>query len=62
MITLEAPDLTKADRCDRCSAAASSVAVGEAGSLQFCGHHKNKYVEALEDSGFVVTEVVGPVE
>lgn len=58
----EAEQLTLADRCDDCKAQAffRFLYVGENvtfkgnGDLLFCGHHGNKYKDALESQGFVV--------
>lgn len=46
--------LTKADRCDRCSAAASVSLQLAAGKLMFCGHHFAKYDKALRDLDAVI--------
>jgi len=43
--------LTKADRCDRCNAAARTVVLLDAGRLMFCQHHTNKYEAALAAQG-----------
>ncbi|MFL6144052.1 MAG: hypothetical protein ACJ72N_19585 [Labedaea sp.] len=46
--TLTRPDLTAADRCDRCGAAAQVRAVlPSGGELLFCGHHARKHTERL---------------
>lgn len=37
--TLEAPELTAEDRCDRCGARAVVRATFKSGDLLFCGHH-----------------------
>ena len=47
--------LTKADRCDRCSAAAVLVMrIGDAGELMFCGHHFSQHCGKLKEVGAVV--------
>jgi Zn ribbon nucleic-acid-binding protein len=46
--TLTRPELTAADRCDRCGAAAQVRAVlPSGGELLFCGHHARKHNERL---------------
>jgi hypothetical protein len=46
--TLTRPELTAADRCDRCGAAAQVRAVlPSGGELLFCAHHARKHNEAL---------------
>ncbi|OLF16911.1 DUF7455 domain-containing protein [Actinophytocola xanthii] len=48
--TLARPDLTAADRCDRCGAAAQVRAVlPSGGELLFCGHHARKHQERLRE-------------
>ncbi len=48
--TLTRPELTLADRCDRCGAAAKVRAVlPSGGELLFCGHHGNAYAEKLKE-------------
>ena len=45
------PELTAADRCDRCGAAAQVRAVlPSGGELLFCGHHARKHNQRLVDS------------
>ena len=47
--TLTRPELTAADRCDRCSARAQVRAVLPAGGeLLFCNHHANEHRSRLE--------------
>jgi hypothetical protein len=42
--TLTRPELTAADRCDRCGAAAQvRVVLPSGGELLFCGHHARKH-------------------
>ncbi|MBA0125714.1 hypothetical protein SAMN06265360_10995 [Haloechinothrix alba] len=48
--TLTRPELTAADRCDRCSAAAKIRAVLPAGGeLLFCGHHAREHKAKLAE-------------
>ncbi|GAB3464389.1 DUF7455 domain-containing protein [Actinophytocola sediminis] len=48
--TLARPDLTAADRCDRCGAAAQVRAIlPSGGELLFCGHHARKHEERLRE-------------
>jgi len=48
--TTLAPDLTAADRCDRCGAQAYIRAtLGEGLELLFCAHHGRKHIEKLRD-------------
>lgn len=45
---LTRPELTAADRCDRCGAAAQvRVVLPSGGELLFCGHHARKHNQAL---------------
>lgn len=48
------PPLTRADRCDRCHAAARIRAVLPAGELLLCGHHGRAHHDRLLASGAVV--------
>lgn len=42
--TLTRPELSAADRCDRCGAAAQvRVILQSGGELLFCGHHARKH-------------------
>jgi hypothetical protein len=44
--TLTRPELTAADRCDRCGAAAKVRAVlPSGGELLFCGHHARAHAD-----------------
>ncbi|WP_300007327.1 hypothetical protein [Pseudonocardia sp.] len=43
--------LTRADRCDRCSAAARIRATVAAGELLFCGHHVRAHLDRLLAAG-----------
>ncbi len=50
----EVPTLTKADRCDRCSAAAViSVLLHSGGVLLFCGHHGRMHQPDLIQQGTI---------
>ena len=47
---LTRPELTAADRCDRCGAAAQVRAVlPSGGELLFCGHHSRAHGEKLRE-------------
>jgi len=46
--------LTRADRCDRCSAAAQVRALLPAGELLFCGHHLRAHHDRLVAAGAVL--------
>lgn len=46
--TLTSPELTRADRCDRCGAAARvRVTLPSGAELLFCGHHASKHEAKL---------------
>ncbi|PRX51256.1 hypothetical protein B0I33_101409 [Prauserella shujinwangii] len=48
--TLTRPELTAADRCDRCGAAAQVRAIlRNGGELLFCGHHGREYESKLKE-------------
>ncbi|WP_199431754.1 DUF7455 domain-containing protein [Qaidamihabitans albus] len=48
--TLTRPELTAADRCDRCGAAAKvRVVLRSGGELLFCGHHSREYETKLKE-------------
>jgi hypothetical protein len=48
--TLTRPELTAADRCDRCGAAARFRAVlASGGELLFCGHHAREHESRLRE-------------
>jgi hypothetical protein len=49
--------LTRADRCDRCSARALVRALFPAGELLFCGHHARAHEERLSEIGAILTFV-----
>lgn len=51
--TVPAPP-TRAERCDRCSAAAQVRALMTFGELLFCGHHARAFRAALTDAGAVI--------
>ena len=44
--------LTGNDRCDACGAQAYLRVTGVTGSLDFCGHHYNKYEDKLSSFAF----------
>jgi hypothetical protein len=59
--TLTSPELTRADRCDRCGAAARVRAKLPSGAeLLFCQHHANKHEAKLIEMSAVLE--VSPVE
>lgn len=48
--TLTRPEITAADRCDRCGAAATMRAVLPSGAeLLFCGHHARQHKTRLRE-------------
>jgi len=48
--TLTRPELTAADRCDRCGAAARVRAILQSGGeLLFCGHHAREHEVRLQE-------------
>lgn len=48
--TLTRPELTAADRCDRCGAAAKiRVVLRTGGELLFCGHHGREHESKLRE-------------
>jgi hypothetical protein len=50
--TLTRPELTAADRCDRCGAAAQVRAIlSTGGELLFCGHHAREHGPRLHHIG-----------
>jgi hypothetical protein len=51
------PALTRASRCDRCSARAVIRALLLAGELLFCGHHARAHEERLIEIGAALTFV-----
>ena len=46
--TLTRPELTAADRCDRCGAQAYVRVVLPVGELLFCGHHARAHADAYQ--------------
>ena len=53
--TLTGPALTKADRCDRCGAAARVRAkLHSGGELLFCQHHANEHEAKLVELAAVL--------
>jgi hypothetical protein len=51
------PDLTPADTCDQCGAAACvRVAVTDAHHLDFCGHHYTEHAMPLLAAGYRVLD------
>ena len=59
--TLISPELTKADRCDRCGAAARVRAtLASGGELLFCQHHANEHEAKLVELAAVLQ--ASPVE
>lgn len=59
--TLTSPELTRADRCDRCGAAARVRAKLPSGAeLLFCQHHANEHEAKLIELSAVIE--VSPVE
>lgn len=53
--TLTSPQLTRADRCDRCGAAARIVAKLPSGAvLLFCQHHANEHEAKLVELAAVL--------
>jgi hypothetical protein len=53
--TLTSPELTRADRCDRCGAAACVRATLPSGAeLLFCRHHANEHEAKLIELDAVI--------
>lgn len=53
--TLTTPQLTAADRCDRCGAGARVRAVlPTGGELLFCNHHANEHADRLREMNATV--------
>lgn len=53
--TLTSPELTRADRCDRCGAAARIRATLPSGAeLLFCRHHANEHQAKLTELSAVL--------
>lgn len=60
--TLTGPKLTRADRCDRCGAAARVRATLPSGAeLLFCQHHANEHGPRLTEMAAVL-EIGAPLE
>ncbi len=54
-VTLTSSQLTAADRCDRCSAAAKVRAtLPSGGELLFCRHHANQHEDRLRELDAVI--------
>jgi hypothetical protein len=61
--TLTSPELTRADRCDRCGAAARVRATLASGAeLLFCQHHANKHEAKLVEASAVLAASATPLE
>jgi hypothetical protein len=61
--TLTTPELTKADRCDRCGAAARVRAKLRSGAeLLFCQHHANEHEAKLIELSAVLEANAIPLE
>ncbi|NIL76812.1 hypothetical protein RhoFasB10_02941 [Rhodococcus sp. B10] len=56
--TLTSPQLTAADRCDRCGAGARArVVLSTGGELLFCNHHAKEHEDRLREmNATVMTE------
>ncbi|MFP5020377.1 DUF7455 domain-containing protein [Pseudonocardia phyllosphaerae] len=55
--TLTRPELTLADRCDRCGAAAKVRAIlPSGGELLFCNHHGRAHADKLREAGVEVEQ------
>ena len=53
---LTTPELTTADRCDRCGAQAFYRAVLAAGELLFCAHHGREHAARLAEVAVAVQD------
>ena len=61
--TLSSPELTRADRCDRCQAAARVRAkLPSGGELLFCQHHANEHEAKLIELAAVLEVNSAPLE
>ena len=62
--TLTSPELTRADRCDRCGAAAKVRAKLSSGAeLLFCQHHANKHeAKLIELAAVLEVSAAEPVD
>jgi hypothetical protein len=59
---LASPELTRADRCDRCGAAARVRAkLASGGELLFCQHHANEHEAKLIELSAVI-EASAPID
>ncbi|WP_374969392.1 hypothetical protein [Terrabacter sp. BE26] len=57
MTTTLAPELTVADRCDRCGAQAYIRArLVSGGELLFCAHHGREHLPALKDKALDIRD------
>jgi len=57
MTTALAPELTVADRCDRCGAQAYIRArLVSGGELLFCAHHGREHLPALKDKALDIRD------
>lgn len=55
--TLTSPEITAADRCDRCGAAARlRVMLPSGGELLFCSHHGHEHEAKLREVDATITE------
>lgn len=60
MTTALAPELTAADRCDRCGAQAYIRArLVSGGELLFCAHHGREHLPALADKALDIRDESG---
>ncbi len=63
MTTALAPELTAADRCDRCGAQAYVRArLHAGGELLFCAHHGREHLPKLREHADIVDETERPHE
>jgi len=61
--TLTSPAITRADRCDRCSAAARVRAtLPSGGELLFCQHHAKKHEAKLAELAAVLVISEEPLD
>ena len=60
-VWIETEELTKADRCDYCGAAAYVRAVKGASSLLFCGSHARKNIAGLVNQGWKLDDQTAKV-
>ncbi|MBV7432114.1 DUF7455 domain-containing protein [Dermabacteraceae bacterium P13115] len=58
--TMQAPNLTANDRCDRCGAQAYvKVSLVAGGELMFCAHHARAHADALNNVAAEVIDETG---